>query len=386
MRNRPSMVPPSTPYMTCPAGSLNTATFTAGVPLSPPPRTTMPMNFNGIGGNGGGGGGPVGSGGVTGSGFVIRADGGGTGGALGWNRNRLRSVDPGFGFCSSSACRCTSGAVEGAGDVPGRACPDVAAPARLDAGAVGLDGPVHIPYTTNASPIASAPSTIRCRRSGAIGPQAIVGGELDVERQRLPRLVLRQRHIVDDQKLRRAFHVVDEAAQRLVVALQRHVDFQPAHARAFRNRRIRFGAARRELHVRLLGERGERRAGLTARIGLGGRQNLAVERRELLGRAPFARDQRLRRGETAPGRAEPPRPPPRPFAGARRLHSERVDPECVRHDVQQQSEDDRNDERPVLENGAFPERRRRHGFAGSFPDAATYVLSMLHSTIPCSLK
>ena len=66
------------------------------------------MNFNVIGGTGGGGGGPVGTGGGAGIiGFVV--DGGGGGGAFGLKRNRLRSIEPGFGRSASSDSRCTSG-------------------------------------------------------------------------------------------------------------------------------------------------------------------------------------------------------------------------------------------------------------------------------------
>src|SRR5437016_8626789 len=109
IRYRPSMVAPSTPYTTCPLESLNTAHLVAGVPLSPPPRTTTPMNFSGIGGNGGGGGGPDGTGGVVSEGLVSRADGGGGGAAFDLNRKRFRSLAAGFGFWSLNAWRCTSG-------------------------------------------------------------------------------------------------------------------------------------------------------------------------------------------------------------------------------------------------------------------------------------
>src|SRR4029079_4418528 len=114
MRYRPSIVAPSGPYDTCPVASLRIAIFC-------PFRSSVPMNFNGIGGTGGGGGGPVitaatgrgnrRGGGAAGGRCAPGAPGGGSccggggGGAFGLNRKRLRSPPPGFGRVPSSASR-----------------------------------------------------------------------------------------------------------------------------------------------------------------------------------------------------------------------------------------------------------------------------------------
>src|SRR4029079_18729872 len=83
MRYRPSIVAPSGPYATCPVASLRIAIFC-------PPRSSVPMNFNGIGGTGGGGGGAGGAGPPPGAGR--RGWGGGGGGAV-W-RGRAHGRGP----------------------------------------------------------------------------------------------------------------------------------------------------------------------------------------------------------------------------------------------------------------------------------------------------
>src|SRR2546423_2544934 len=74
----------------------------------------MPMHFSVIGGGGGGPAGPVAAafGVGTGTGTCIGTGCGG--GAFGLNRNRLRSVDDGFGRSADNASRWTSGAPDAA--------------------------------------------------------------------------------------------------------------------------------------------------------------------------------------------------------------------------------------------------------------------------------
>src|SRR5882672_763095 len=109
MRYRPKTTCPSAAETGGPSPSVNTAIFAL-----PAPGSAKPMNFTVIGGTGGGGGGPVGTaatGGAASTGLVVTdGAGGGGGGAFGLNRNRLRSVGPGFGRSASSAPRWTSGA------------------------------------------------------------------------------------------------------------------------------------------------------------------------------------------------------------------------------------------------------------------------------------
>src|SRR5882762_4487004 len=102
MRYRPKTTAPSGADTGAPSPSVNTAIL--GLP---PPGSAKPMNFTVIGGTGGGGGGPVGTaatGGAASTGLVVAdgaGGGGGGGGAFGLNRNRLRSVGPGFGRSAS---------------------------------------------------------------------------------------------------------------------------------------------------------------------------------------------------------------------------------------------------------------------------------------------
>src|SRR5258705_5508346 len=96
MRYRPSIVAPSGPYDTCPDESLRIA-------IVCPARSSVPMNFNGIGGTGGGGGGPVGIGLITGGGGRCACGGG----ALRFYPDRLRSAPPGLRRSAPTACRCT---------------------------------------------------------------------------------------------------------------------------------------------------------------------------------------------------------------------------------------------------------------------------------------
>src|SRR5438093_189792 len=188
MRYRPSIVAPSGPYDTCPAASLRIAIFW-------PPRSSVPMNFNGIGGTGGGGGGPGGT--------VLTGGGGGGfgagGGAFGLNRNRFRSLPPGFGRLPSSASRCTSGAA-GRACAPAPTCPvePAAAPPSLDVCAGVADVAVHARYATRARIASSAASSHCRRRSVAIGSQSEVSRQLERQRERLARLVLREGDVVDD--------------------------------------------------------------------------------------------------------------------------------------------------------------------------------------------
>src|SRR3954454_22821492 len=107
MRYLPKTTCPSDPYWGEPSPSLKTAIF--GLPGA---TSARPMNLTVIGGGGGAGGGPVATGFTGVSTGLVTACGGGGGGAFGLNRNRLRSVPPGFGRSASSTSRCTWGAPE----------------------------------------------------------------------------------------------------------------------------------------------------------------------------------------------------------------------------------------------------------------------------------
>src|SRR3989442_16024348 len=77
----------------------------------------------------------------------------------------------------------------------------------------------------------SAASERSClRRSGAIGSQAVVGGELHGERQRLVRFALRQRDAVDDHEFGRRFQLVNQLADVLVLALEDDARLHPSVA------------------------------------------------------------------------------------------------------------------------------------------------------------
>src|ERR1700722_12831350 len=155
------------------------------------------MNLSAIGASGGGGSvGTTGGGGARGR----IATGGGGGAAFCLNRNRFRSADSGFGRSLCNASRCTTGGP--AAVLTPRLCLagcDVSA--RLDVGAGAVDVPGHICTITTARMMASAASTSCRRRSDATGPEPKIRGEVHGEhQQRLGRIALGQRDIVDDHK------------------------------------------------------------------------------------------------------------------------------------------------------------------------------------------
>src|SRR5262249_37436918 len=112
----------------------------------------------------------------------------------------------------------------------------VAAPTVPGDGMGTTSADVNARYTTTASTTSSAASQICFWRSVAIGLQTVVRRELDGERQRLGRIVLRQRDVVDDHEFRRAFQLVDELPQVFIVALQLGADLQPPDARVLLRR------------------------------------------------------------------------------------------------------------------------------------------------------
>src|SRR4029079_1027817 len=83
-------------------------------------------------------------------------------------------------------------------------------------------------YSTNASTTRSTPRTIWRRRSVPIQFRPEVRGKLERQGERPGRVVLRQRHVVDNHERGRRFELVDESPDAVVVALEHHADVQPA--------------------------------------------------------------------------------------------------------------------------------------------------------------
>src|SRR3954454_8294460 len=330
----------------------------------------MPMNFNVIGGIGGGGGGPAGAGGSSG---WMRGIGAwaATGGAFSLNLNKLRSAPSGFGRSAFRTSRCTAGGAGAAAAPCGRAA-EVGPAARLDVGARSADVPGHILTMTTTSTRTRAPSTSCRLRSVAIGSQAEIRRELHHERQRFVGVALRQRYVVDDDEGRGAFERVNELSKTLVVALPHRVNLEQSKTRILLGL-VHLEAPVDELHVALLGKRWQRGVRQTARRREIRRKDLVEERRELLLGARLADDERARRRHLGFRRLQRPRRGGRAVRRTGRFDAERIDPQAVRGEVADHPDQQRNDQRPLLDDDALPERHQRRPpprTAGLPPDGA----------------
>src|SRR5439155_15364515 len=97
-------------------------------------------------------------------------------------------------------------------------------PATTEAGRAA-DGASRGQNSYARAATANAPSAAASRRwrsLDTVGPQSVVGREIDGEGQRLVPLAFDHRQIVDDNKLRGTLEIVDELAQSFVVALEHH--------------------------------------------------------------------------------------------------------------------------------------------------------------------
>src|SRR5438552_1255110 len=108
-----------------------------------------------------------------------------------------------------------------------------------------------------ASTNATAASSSCRRRSVSIATQPIVRGKLEQQREWFVGFALRELEVVEDDEFRSALELVEELPEAFVIALQPHVDFQPAEPFVLL-RRFRFVAALLVLHVGLSGELGQR--------------------------------------------------------------------------------------------------------------------------------